>query len=90
MSMTIQVRVDEETKLSADALFTSMGFDISTAVRMFLAASLQANGIPFELKRQFNEETVQAMRDSRNKNKLLGPFKNASEMIAAALEDDDA
>ncbi|MDR1832318.1 MAG: type II toxin-antitoxin system RelB/DinJ family antitoxin [Fusobacteriaceae bacterium] len=37
---TIQVRIDEKTKASVDSLFSSLGMDTSTAVRMFLAAAL--------------------------------------------------
>jgi len=36
----IQVRVADHTKTAADSLFSSLGLDTSTAVRMFLAASL--------------------------------------------------
>jgi DNA-damage-inducible protein J len=44
---TIQVRVDENTKIAVDSLFSSLGLDTSTAVRMFLAASLERDGLPF-------------------------------------------
>jgi DNA-damage-inducible protein J len=89
MSATIQVRVDEEMKAAADALYAAMGFDTSTAIRMFLAASLQANGIPFKLKRRFNAETIEAMEDVRLRHNLYGPYNTAAEAVAAMLEDDD-
>jgi DNA-damage-inducible protein J len=44
---TIQIRIDDAIKTAADSLFTSLGLDTSTAVRMFIAASLENNGIPF-------------------------------------------
>jgi DNA-damage-inducible protein J len=47
MAKTIQVRVDDQLKESSDELFSSLGFDTSTAVRMFLVASIEAGGIPF-------------------------------------------
>ena len=47
MAKTIQVRVDDQLKDSADVLFSSLGLDTSTAVRMFLVASMEAGGIPF-------------------------------------------
>ena len=47
MSKTIQVRVDNQLKDSVDVLFSSLGLDTSTAIRMFLVASLEAGGIPF-------------------------------------------
>jgi DNA-damage-inducible protein J len=33
---TIQVRVNDQTKAAVDSLFSSLGLDTSTAVRMFL------------------------------------------------------
>ena len=47
---TIQVRVDDATKARADALFSSLGMDTSTAVRVFLTRSLAYGGFPFELR----------------------------------------
>jgi DNA-damage-inducible protein J len=47
MAKTIQVRVDDQLKDSADILFSSLGLDTSTAIRMFLVASMEAGGIPF-------------------------------------------
>jgi DNA-damage-inducible protein J len=89
MSTTIQVRVDDEMKAAADTLYASMGFDTSTAIRMFLTASLQENGIPFALKRRFNAETLQAMEDVRLRRNLHGPYDTVQEAMEA-LESDDA
>lgn len=37
MAMTVlQTRVDSETNLAAENLFSSLGFDITTAIRLFL------------------------------------------------------
>ncbi len=46
----IQVRVDDELKEKATALFDELGVDLSTAIRMFLKKSLSEHGIPFETK----------------------------------------
>ena len=51
MAKTIQVRVDDQLKESVDLLFTSLGMDTSTAVRIFLIAAMEAGGIPFDVKR---------------------------------------
>ena len=48
---TIQVRVDDTIKAAADSLFTSLGLDTSTAVRMFIAAAVDNRGIPFHVKK---------------------------------------
>ncbi|MDR0883507.1 MAG: type II toxin-antitoxin system RelB/DinJ family antitoxin [Oscillospiraceae bacterium] len=47
MSKLIQLRVDDDTKTNADNLFASLGLDTPTALRIFLAASLEERGIPF-------------------------------------------
>ena len=44
----LQVRVDDELKNQANALFDELGIDLSTAVRMFLKKSVAVRGIPFE------------------------------------------
>jgi DNA-damage-inducible protein J len=87
MSTTLQIRVDDDVKAAVDSLFASMGLDISTAIRMFFFASLRENGIPFELKRTFNQETINAMLEARNHQNLTGPFSNAHEAIQSMLED---
>lgn len=46
----LQVRVDDELKNQAVAVFDDLGLDISTAIRMFLKKSIQEKGLPFETK----------------------------------------
>ena len=48
---TMQIRIEDNTKAAADDLFSSLGFDTPTAVRMFIIASLNNNGLPFEVKK---------------------------------------
>jgi DNA-damage-inducible protein J len=90
MAKSIQIRIDDETKMAADELFASLGLDLSTAVRMFLVASLRTNGLPFPVKRSLNAETIEAMEDVRLNRNLYGPYRTAKEAVAAMMEDDDA
>ena len=46
---TMQVRIDDDLKVAADNLFSSLGFDTPTAIRMFITAALDSNGLPFEV-----------------------------------------
>lgn len=46
----LQIRVDEELKNQANAIYNELGIDLSTAVRMFLKKSIQEGGIPFDTK----------------------------------------
>ena len=85
---TIQVRVDNSTKMAVDALFSSLGLDTSTAVRIFLMASLENNGLPFPVKRRTVQSDLQeAIVDTRLRRNLLGPFKTAEEAVASMLEE---
>ena len=47
----IQIRVEDDLKSKADALFADLGTDTTTAIRMFLKQSVMRNAIPFEIKR---------------------------------------
>ena len=88
---TIQIRVEDGVKAAADSLFSDLGLDTSTAVRMFLAAALDSNGLPFPVKRAGNKkpnaELREAMEDIRLGRNLHGPFATAEEAVRSMLED---
>lgn len=46
---TLTVNVDDKVKAQADALYKSMGLNLSSAVNAFLRKSLQVGGMPFQL-----------------------------------------
>jgi len=79
MAKTIQVRVDDELKESADLLFTSLGLDTSTAVRMFLVASIDAGGIPFAITRGVDREAT--IREAIAYRKAGGRFLTAAQSL---------
>ena len=79
MPKTIQVRVEDELKDSADVLFTSLGMDTSTAIRIFLKASLEAGGIPFTVTRKSNNDTF--LREAFNYRKAGGEFLTAEQSL---------
>lgn len=80
MAKTIQVRVDDELKDSADLLFTSLGLDTSTAVRMFLVASTEAGGIPFAIAHGIDRDAV--IREAIAYRKSGGEFLTAKQSLA--------
>ena len=45
-----KIRMDEDIKNKAEALFASLGFTLSEAVNLFSLASIEANGFPFPVK----------------------------------------
>ena len=88
---TIQVRVDDKMKNAADSLFSNLGLDTTTAVRMFIAAAIKTNGIPFpithEPNKKPNAELYEAMEDIRLNRNLHGPYSSAEEAVNSMLQD---
>ena len=92
-SALIQVRVDEEIKRKADILFTDLGLDTPTAIRIFLSQSIRREGMPFEVaKPQPNAETLAAMLGSMERYpRSYDSFHEIMEEIDAeiAAEEED-
>ena len=68
----LQTRVDTEMKSEAEALFESLGLDITTAIRLFLRQSINQQRIPFDIvppKYNFTEETLSAIEEARRISK---------------------
>lgn len=67
MAMTnISIRMDSDLKSQADALFSELGMNLSTAFNIFVRQSLRDGGIPFEIKMdQPNKETMAAMLEAK-------------------------
>ena len=74
-STNIQVRVDQTLKSEAERLFSDIGLDMPTAIRLFLKQSVINNGIPFSLEREpfyshSNQDrltrAVQDLREGKN------------------------
>ena len=61
----ISIRMDADLKAQADALFTELGMNLTTAFNIFVRQSLREGGIPFEVRlEQPNKETVAAMLEA--------------------------
>lgn len=85
---TLQIRIDDTLKKDADELFSSLGLDISTAIRIFLNASVENAGIPFSVRHRTIPNSLQeAVYDSRSRRNLNGPFDTAEDAVASMLED---
>lgn len=62
----INIRIDPETKSSAEKLFSSFGITVTDAINIFLHQSIMEGGLPFEMRRpQFNSETEAAIQETR-------------------------
>lgn len=67
MSTTnLNIRTDKDIKEQAEQIFNELGFNMTTAVNIFLRAAIREHGIPFELKLDTpNETTIAAIEEGR-------------------------
>ena len=57
--------MDSDLKAQADALFSELGMNLTTAFNIFVRQSIREGGIPFEISiNQPNKETIAAMLDA--------------------------
>ena len=101
---TIQTRVETSLKEKAESLFSSMGLDLTSAIRLFLTQSVEQRKIPFEIKAPQNfsfddvkwedlsQETKAAFNETRDiasgKIKTV-TYDTAEDLIKDALCADD-
>jgi len=63
----IQIRIDSEVKMQANALFADLGLDMSSAVNMFLHQCVLRGGLPFSVEvPQFSRKTLAAMEEAKS------------------------
>ena len=85
---TLQVRIDDNLKTNSDSLFSSLGLDTPTAVRIFLTSAQNYNGFPFPINRPpLSAESAEAFEDARLHRNLYGPYATAEDAVKAMLED---
>ena len=62
----ISIRMDSQLKADADALFSELGMNISTAFNIFVRQALRCGVLPFEVKlhNRPNKETIAAMMEA--------------------------
>lgn len=62
----LNIRTDKEIKEAAEEIYASLGLNMTTAINMFLRASIRESGIPFDLKlKKPNDETIKAIEEAR-------------------------
>ncbi|MDD3890230.1 MAG: type II toxin-antitoxin system RelB/DinJ family antitoxin [Syntrophomonadaceae bacterium] len=78
----LNIRVDEELKSKAEAIFKELGLNMSTAINMFLRYSVRYGGIPFDLRiEKPNEKTQSAIDDVDNNRNMSKTFDNVSALM---------
>jgi DNA-damage-inducible protein J len=56
--------MDVQLKKQAEDLFSDLGLNMTTALTMFLRQAVRTQGIPFEVSRIPNAETIAAMKEA--------------------------
>ena len=60
----VSIRMDVDLKKQAEDLFTDLGLNMTTAMTMFLRQAVRNQGIPFEISRVPNADTIAAILES--------------------------
>lgn len=78
----LNIRVDEELKREAEAIFNELGFNMSTAMNIFLRYSVRYGGIPFDLRiEKPNKETMATIDDVNNNRNMSKTFDSVSALM---------
>lgn len=78
----LNIRIDEDLKRQADAIFSELGLNMSTAINMFLRYSVRYGGIPFELRvEKPNAETLAAIDDVNNNRNMSKTFASVDDLM---------
>lgn len=78
----LNIRVDEEIKRKAEAIFAELGLNMSTAMNIFLRYSVRYGGIPFDLRiEKPNTETLAAIDDVNNNRNMSKTFDSVSALM---------
>lgn len=89
-NVSTNIRIDDEVKRKAVAIFTDLGMDMTTAVNMFLRQTIRHNGLPFDLKLDTpNEETLEAIREVEEMKKnpsMYRSYTNVDTMMEDLLK----
>ena len=84
-NINISIRMDSELKREADALFTELGMNISTAFNIFVRQSIREGRIPFKISlNEPNKKTLAAMLEVERmaKDPSAKGYTNLDELFA--------
>jgi len=81
----ISIRMDKDLKEQAEALFSALGMNMTTAFNIFLRQSVRQGKIPFEVSLNVpNAVTIAAMEeaDQISRDPSTKRYSNFSEIVA--------
>lgn len=83
----LQVRMDRRLKEAAEEVFSEIGLDATTAVRLFFTKVAQTRSIPFRLKvePEFSQAAeariLAAWEESKDPANRVGPFETMEDFM---------
>jgi len=85
-AVNVTVRVDEDTKKQFDSFCENVGINVTTAINMFIRATLRTRELPFpvtdaETKRQTRQEFCDAIKAAQEQSVINGTDKMTMEEI---------
>ena len=91
---TYNVRIDKKVKQEADALYKSMGLNLSAAINLFLTQSVVQGKLPITeviAEPSYAESLLRDVRETEDaiKNGTATIYNTPDELFAAWNEDDD-
>ena len=90
MTTTVTIRLDQDLKQQAEALFADLGMNLTTAFTIFAKAAVRQGGIPFEITaapapgKKNHERLRQAVTDLDAGRNIV--IKSTEKILAAANE----
>lgn len=85
-NVNVSIRMNSDIKKQADALFTELGLNMSTAFNIFVRQTLREGGIPFNINlKQPNEKTIAAMIEAERiaKDPSVKSYADADELFSS-------
>ena len=82
----ISIRIDPELKKAAEDVFSDLGLNLTTAITMFLKASVNCDGIPFELRRIETYEMKQVLSEFDEITKSPESYRQYDSINAIVME----
>lgn len=84
---TIQIRIDEKTKRSAQKVLGKLGIDMSTAIKAYLKQISIRDGIPFSLYTKNGltvaeeQEILRREQEAKQGKNVAGPFTSTKSLL---------
>jgi len=83
-NVNVTLRVDEDLKKQAEALFSELGMNLTTAFNIFLRQSVREQQIPFKVSKNVpNAVTLAAINAAEKGEDLYGPYDSISDLMEA-------